>query len=132
MKVFVHECEFCGKDYHAQRMTSRFCSEDCRKRNHQSKPRAPESPIVAVDNPESILATTRAQLEAAGRVDTPSGQVALLLAARLDANVRESGMGIAAIVREHSRTLAEALKNAKQAADPVDELRERRDSRRVG
>jgi hypothetical protein len=79
-----------------------------------------------------VCAKSRATLEAAGRLDTWEGAVALQLAARLDAQVREGGMGVAAIVREHRASMEEALKGASVAADPLDELRERRDRRRAG
>lgn len=128
-------CDVCNESYEAKRLNSRFCSAKCRKRNQRNpaSPPAPPTPLPAVTvDEDSILTTTRAELEAAGRLGTPLGQVAVRLAARLDADLRESGMGVAAIVREHRATLAEAVKGAQAAADPVDELRERRDRRRAG
>ncbi len=130
--ITARNCDYCGKMYQARTVKSQFCSTSCRARHSESLPKEVQRQIVSDIELGGVLKTTRAQLEAARRVDTPEGQVALLLAARLDANVRESGMGVAAIVREHSRCLAEALKGAQVAADPVDELRDRRDNRRVG
>jgi len=138
--VTMRECDACGKTYEARRVTSKFCSPKCRIANHEKSKLTPTAatpaplPTVtaeAVDE-DSVLASTRAELEVAGRLGTSLGKVALKLAARLDADVRESGMGVAAIVREHSRVLAEAVKGAQVAADPLDELRERRDRRRTG
>jgi len=132
--VTMRECDACGETYEARRITSKFCSAKCRIRHHQDlklNPTPSPLPSVTADE-ESIWATTRAELEAAGRLGTSAGKVALQLAARLDADVRESGMGVAAIVRAHAERLAEALKGAQVAADPVDELRERRDRRRAG
>jgi hypothetical protein len=68
----------------------------------------------------------------AGRLDTPLGQAAMLLSRRLDAAVREPGMGMAALVREHRVTLEEALKGAQSAASPLNELMARRDRKRAG
>jgi hypothetical protein len=95
-------------------------------------PLLPSPPVTDLEDEDSVWVTTRAELKTAGRLGTSLGKVALKLAARLDADVRESGMGVAAIVREHSRVLAEAVKGAHIAADPVDELRARRDSKRAG
>lgn len=39
-------------------------------------------------------------------------------------------MGVAAVIREHSRVLAEALRGAEVQADAVDELRAKRDRKR--
>ena len=130
--VTMRECDACGKTYEARRVTSKFCSPKCRIRNHEMSKRPsavlPAEPV----NEDSVAAKSRAKLEAAGRLDTWEGAVALQLAARLDAQVREGGMGVAAIVREHRASMEEALKGAHVAADPVDELRERRDRRRAG
>jgi hypothetical protein len=71
-------------------------------------------------------------LDEAGRAGTSEGQKALLLARRLDDGVRDTGMGLAAVMRAHSAALAEAVRGATVAADPVDELRARRDQKRVG
>lgn len=127
-------CDCCGEPYEALRLTSRFCSARCRVRNQRNPKPVAESPrpSAPVGASGAIEAATRAELAAAGRSDSPSGQIAVLLAARLDRNDRESGMGVAAVVREHGRVLADALKGARVAADPVDELRARRDSKRAG
>jgi hypothetical protein len=92
----------------------------------------PAASVVAREPAESIEAATRAELDAAGRAGTSEGQKALLLARRLDDGVRDTGMGLAAVMRAHSAALAEAVRGAAVAADPVDELRARRDQKRAG
>jgi|SRR5690242_14647900 hypothetical protein len=130
--VTKRECDACGKTYEAHRVTSKFCSPKCRIANHE-KSKRPSAALSAEPVDEGpVFAKSRAKLEAAGRLDTWEGAVALQLAARLDAQVREGGMGVAAIVREHRASMEEALKGASVAADPLDELRERRDRRRAG
>lgn len=57
------------------------------------------------------------------------GQQALALARRLD-DGGTADTAFAAIAKELRTTLAEALKTATVAADPVDELRARRERRR--
>lgn len=85
---------------------------------------------VAADG-GSIEVATRAELESVGREGSSEGQKALLLARRLDEGVRDTGMGLAAVMRAHSAALAEAVKGASTAGDPVDELRARRDRKRA-
>lgn len=62
---------------------------------------------------------------------TPAGVNALLLAAKLDAG-GDTGSAMAALSKQHLAALAEATKNHKGAADPLDELRARREARRFG
>lgn len=129
-------CDVCGEPFVAARENARFCSAKCRKRHSRNPDAGGPSVISAtpqvLDGGGSIEEATRAQLDAVGRVGSPLGQIALLLARRLDENRRESGMGVAAVVREHTRVLADAVRGAAVAADPVDEVRERRDRKRAG
>jgi hypothetical protein len=75
----------------------------------------------------SLAAATQAELDRAGRLGSAVGQAALALARRIDASQGETGSALAALVREHRATLAEAVKDAEVAADPLDELRNRRE-----
>ena len=78
----IRGCDVCGRPYEAKRVSSRFCSGTCRKRNLRApRPRLAETSPAAEDY--SLLAATRAELEAAGRLDSMLGQVALLLAERM-------------------------------------------------
>ena len=70
-----------------------------------------------------------AVLEAAGRVGAPAGCAALLLARRLDTPTGDTGSSVAALVREHRVTLAEAVKGVAVASE-LDKFRERRDRKR--
>ena len=71
----------------------------------------------------------RAELEAAGRSDTSLGRAAVVLAERVDSG-QDAGSGLAALVKQLSVTLGEALEGS-AAASPLDELRERRERRRA-
>lgn len=130
-------CDFCSIEYEAKHPSSRFCTAVCRKRNQRS-PRQPPAvaPPVLAELPApggtALTDATRAELTAAGRVDSALGRAALLLAQRLDASEREPGTALAALIREHRAARSEALRGAKAAADPVDELRARRDRKRTG
>ena len=80
----------------------------------------------------SVANLTRSELETAGRLETALGQSALAIAVRIDAADTEAGSAMAALVREHRAALAEALKGAYAVANPLDELRARRDRKRAG
>lgn len=118
-------CDACGGQYTAQRRSSRFCSESCRKK----AARGTESPRIDPITDDSSVATTRsrvqAELDAAGRAETYLGAAALALADRIDQST--AVMGFAALVKELRSTMDAALAGAKVAADPLDELRARRD-----
>lgn len=78
-----------------------------------------------------VVRATKAELDKAGRLDTALGQQALVLARRID-EATDSGSALAAVAKELRVTLAEATKAASSTADPVDELRARREARRRG
>ena len=130
-------CDVCGTEYQAKRATSKFCSDRCRKRSQ----RAPElAPVVPLDAAPStppaqyrgpIEAATLTELEAVGQDATALGTLALMLARRLDGISVDTGSSIAAVVREHKKTLAEAIAAGTAEADPLDQLAKRRAERRA-
>lgn len=135
----LRACDVCGEQYEARRSTSRVCSSRCRVRKTRAKAASPtvatpatSAPVDEAAGDGPLLAATLVELDAAGRAASALGQTALLLARRLDAATREPGMGMAALARQYEATLAAAVKGAARQADPVDELRERRDRRRAG
>ncbi len=75
-----------------------------------------------------MQAVTR-ELEAAGRGGSVGGQLAVLLARRV-ASRRETGAATAALARELGATMTKTLAGVVGAADPLDEIRARRDRKR--
>jgi hypothetical protein len=77
----------------------------------------------------SLIAVTSQELADAGRLESPAGRAALILAARIDVSVfsADTGSSVASLVRQFHASLAEALKDAGEASDPVDELQARRE-----
>lgn len=129
----LRSCDVCGRTYDAKRPSSRFCGATCRKR-HQRSPgvAAVPAPTVLAAAPGGLHAATHAELEAADRLETALGAAALALASRVDSGSAEQGSAFAALVREHRAALAEALRGANPAANPLDELKARRDRKRAG
>lgn len=127
-------CAACSAEFDAKRDTAKYCSARCRVRANSSKPKTdrpgPPRPVPA-DVDGELTAATLTELTAAGRVDSAFGRAALLLARRLDSPVIEPGSAVAAMVRQHAASLADALKGAAAEVDPVDELRSRRDRKRA-
>jgi hypothetical protein len=76
----------------------------------------------------SFLETVRAELEAAGRVDSWQGQLLLELAKRMCEP--QSASHLVALSKELSRTLAAINSAPSTAPDPLDEIRARRDAKR--
>ena len=79
----------------------------------------------------AVEAAVRGALEAAGRLSTPLGQVALALARRLDSPSGDTGAGLAALAKQLAATLAAVTADVRPADDLLDELRLRRD-RKLG
>jgi hypothetical protein len=126
-------CQRCGEPFEAKHPRAKWCSERCRKAVQRG------AEVVALpgvsagdDNPSShgpVYASTLSDLEAAGRVDTWSGQSALVLARRMDEAGRDTGSALAAVQRQLAAAMAEALRGAGAATAPGklrDELAERR------
>jgi hypothetical protein len=132
-------CDFCGKTYEAQRSSSRFCGSSCRAR--MSMGEAPTSPaarvtVIPVDGdapeePGAVEAATRKALEDAGKVETPLGQAALLLARDLDVSSPGATAAKASCVKQLAATLEAITAGAKQAEDPLEKLRKERESKRA-
>ena len=129
-------CDLCGTVYEAKRATSKFCSSNCRTRKARG---------VVVDLPAGRLsgvvdesdvpmatpvetATLKALVEA-GRLDSPLGAAAMMLARRMDSPGLDTGSAVAAVARQLEATLASATRGASAATAPQtlqDELAARR------
>lgn len=77
---------------------------------------------------KSVLAATRAELEAAGKLDSALGSAALALAARLD-DKDTAASAVAPTAKELRATLEAVTRHAKPAGDPVDEVKAKREER---
>ncbi len=127
------QCHQCGQPFEAERPHAKWCSATCRKQNQRAsgasvtelRPagQAEEEPVEV----GPVTGATWRKLEEAERLDTPEGMTALALAHRLDHGGRDTGSALASVARELRATLAEALKGAAVEADPVDEIRARRE-----
>lgn len=115
----TRECVTCGTPFEAQRSTARYCGEKCKKRTQRSQPSA--APDVG------IVEAYRRELAEAGRLDTALGQHVLVLAERMTV-LAESGSGIAALSRQLTAAMSEAMKGAAPTSR-LDELRRRRDAK---
>lgn len=128
--MFTRACDACGDEYEAKRQNSRFCSGRCRKRSHRGASAKPAE-VVSLDTyePGDVEAATAVALAAVDLVDSVRGRAALALARRLDAG-KDTGAGMASLVKQLEATVDTALSSVQTEADPLDELRARRDSKR--
>jgi hypothetical protein len=128
-------CDSCGAPYSARSPLARYCSPRCAKRAQRTglSRSAAEPAVVAVvpSGAGAVEAAVRGALETAGRLSAPLGQVALVLARRLDAPGGESGSGLASVAKQLAVTLAAVTADVRPADDLLDELRIRRD-RKLG
>ena len=128
-------CDSCRTLYTAKSPLSRYCSSRCAKRAQRTglSRSAAEPAVVAVvpSGAGAVEAAVQGALEAAGRLSAPLGQVALVLARRLDAPGGESGSALASVAKQLTMTLATATSDAPPADDLLHELRIRHD-RKLG
>jgi hypothetical protein len=138
----------CGRVFQAKSPRARSCSSTCRSRDSRAGlsgpnrpnvvtlPARPASvpPVVAPAAPQpdlgepsepELVATTRRELEQAGRLDTALGQQALLLAERM-ASPFASAAAVASLAKRHSDLIAALVPPAPGKPDFLDELAERR------
>lgn len=132
-------CKDCGCDLPVQTGRGRrrtYCEECSPARRGKATRRVPEvtalppAAVVAAD-PVGIVRNTSDALEAAGRLETPDGAVALHMARLLEAG-SYNAQGAKSLADAHAQSLERALKGAERVADAVDELRAKREQRRRG
>lgn len=129
--MMQRSCDSCGVEYQAKRKASRYCSDTCRKRAQRSPDRSPRRSVEPRDGGVPRLVTaTRAELEDAGRLDTVLGQQAMALAERI-ASPHETGAAVASLSKELRAVMEAALDGVATKADPLDELRARRERKRA-
>lgn len=120
------QCASCGRPFEAKRQAAKFCGDTCRKRAQRGP--AQLSAVPDVDPPEDpvggkLTKATTAELEAAGRLESALGVAALTIAQRIDGfGLMDTGAGVAALIKEHRAALAEAVKDAEQTADALDQI----------
>lgn len=127
-------CAVCPAEFEAKRAVAKYCSERCRKRA-QRRPGGVHREVVPIEQAKPadwpIVEVTRRELEAAGRLDSVTGQQAMRLAERMCGQF-DTGSAIAAISKELRAVMAEALADAPKVADSLDELAERRRRKAAG
>lgn len=120
-------CDICSRPYEAKRPSSRYCSDTCRKRSQRST--KPSTAEAEASTSCGVADAVERELVAAGRRESSAGQRALFLARTLESAVADSGSAKAALDKQLATALEQALDGAKRAADPLDELRARRERR---
>lgn len=130
-------CDACGRSYEAKRATSKYCGSNCRTRVSRAGGAPQPKVVVALDRPTGLLGdlvdVTRRRLEAVDRLDTVLGLQAVFLADQLVNGGRaESGSSLASLSKELRAVMDAALEGVAKAADPVDELRRRREAKLTG
>jgi hypothetical protein len=130
--VQQRDCDVCGRSYEAVRVTSRYCGPTCRQRSLRAAAAGLALPTATLDGheaPSDLELATARELEAAGRLQSVAGQAALVLAYRIGSR-RETGSATAALAKQLHLTMTWALGGVAVAADPLDEIRARRDLKR--
>lgn len=105
-------CAGCERTFEAKTRRAKWCSAACKMRKRR-KPGAPEpadrpDQPAAADDPvnDGLVAAVRQQLEAADRLNTVAGQLAVQLAWKL---ISVDATGVSGLSKELRAVLAEAL-----------------------
>lgn len=129
-------CAHCGASFTAQRSSARFCGGRCRAQAAAERAKgrvvaqeAAPADTAPLGRPSNLLEAVRGLLAASGALATPAGRLCEVLAVRV-ASGEEAGAALASLSRELRAALAAATAGTRSAADPVDELRARREARR--
>jgi len=135
----LRTCDICGTEFEAKR--ARICSSKCRMRKSRGTVLIKPGKVVALGNSallpddveaSAVEAATRRVLVELERMETPQGQAVLVLARKID-DGRDTGAGLAALVKQFDQTLRAATSGAHEDASPLDKARDelaaRRDSR---
>lgn len=124
-------CAVCATPFEAQRPQAKYCGATCRVRANRAGMSASAKPVIAVDNSGTdLVSAVTAELTVAGRESSALGVQAIAIAERMTRF--DTGAGLAALSKELRAVMASALQNAATVADAVDELKARRDRKRVG
>lgn len=130
-------CAGCGLSLASSRADAVYCGDTCKKRAQRAQRAAkrldiaPERGVTLDSGVEApLVVSVRSALAEADREASVAGQVALELAVRV-ANRKELGSSVASLAKQLRETMAEALAGVAQAADPLDEIRARRDAKRA-
>ena len=130
----------CEIEYEAKRAFSKYHAPACRKRAQIWRDQGRELPgpkpepacRTLAKVPSFLEQTTREELDKSGRVMSSHGQMALILARRIEGGGAETGAALASMIRECAAAMERAMKEG-PAADPVraaqDEVARRRASR---
>ena len=123
----MKQCEKCGNPLPIQLGRGRrrkFCPDCSRSKGKPTATSKPQPVEVS-----GIYAATRAELEAAGVINTSEAQAALLLANRIESEI-DPGSAIAQMVRSLRESKHAALSATEpEVADPVDEFTSKRRER---
>lgn len=121
-------CPACGTALTTSDRRRKYCDAKCRLRFHRGaradaadRGSKPEGAGI-----QSTEAATIVALSAAGKMGTPQGQAALVLARRIDVSHKDTGAGLASMVKRLDELLASLLAGADVEDDPLDELEKRR------
>lgn len=124
---------YCGKQFTAQRSTRLYCSDKCgssvRAAGGLAKVRAlapaREAAGEATSAPRGRLVdSVEASLSAAGVLDSPSGQLALVLAGEVVSHGTPPAAK-ASLAKQLRETVADALAGATPAASPLTAIEDR-------
>lgn len=118
-------CRACGESLDGAHPAKRYCGDACKKRYQRGARAVEGDDEPAGDGLASTEAATMLELAELGKLGTPGGQAALVLARRIDASHRDTGAGLASMVKRLQDTLESLTEGSQVVDDPLDEFTRR-------
>jgi hypothetical protein len=123
-------CEQCGGPMDGRGPRATTCSDTCRSRKSKGYPPVTVLPTEApAPRGGAVEQATSAALADVDRLETPLGQMCVVLARRMDGGAFDTGSAIAAVAKQLEALLLSATRGTAAATAPQqlrDELAERR------
>lgn len=110
-------CKSCGTTFAAKRSTAKYCGPTCRSKGNRAGTAA--EPPGKTEH--SLIASVRAELVKANRLNTPAGQQAIVLAWQM-LHPMNTGSAVASASKQLTEVLAIALDGSSTVADPLEEM----------
>lgn len=118
-------CRVCGEAFSSKRAHALYCGAVCRKRASRGSISKAKPETGAAAPASELVQLVRAELDKVDALETVPGQQALVVADRMSRGA-ESGSAVASLSQELTRLVVAATRG-RDSADPVDEVKERRD-----
>lgn len=131
-------CTHCGKPFEAKRSDAKYCSRTCSSKASIARNKVVSFPtgtgerIPELSTSGRMVQATEAALEKFDALETVRGEMALMMARRLDAGEAESATGVVQLSKQLEALMVAIESSSKPAESPLSLLRDGAREKRAG